>query len=139
MTLTLPSTQPNQYTASKQLIAGSDFNALTAQLNSNSVGRTAGIGGTQVKAAQMAKATETFSTVTSANDSAKLPKGIPGLEVWVTNADGANSLQVFTYGAGTINGTNGATIGVAQAANANSATLYKCMSTSSAGDVWITK
>lgn len=140
MPLTLPSTQARQYTTSRQLIAGDDFNNVIAQLNSEKDGITAGAGGTQAKATQLTAHVNTIATVASANDSCKLPKGFPGLEVWITNADAADSAQIFTYGKGTINGTDGAATGVAQAANANSATIYKCMRVDSTlGDIWVTK
>ncbi len=140
MVLRLPSTQARQYTTSKQLIGGDDFNNLVAQLNSEADGLIAGIGGGQANATQINTASATIKTVTTGNDSAKLPKGIPGLDIFIQNADGANSLQVFTFGKGTINGTDGAVTGVAQAANANSATNYICMRVDAVlGDIWITK
>lgn len=138
--LTLPSNQPRQYTTSKQLIGGDDFNAVVAAQFSEKDGIVAGIGGGQAAAIQLAAAVNTIKTVTTANDSAKLPKGIQGLEVWISNADAANSAQVFTYGKGTINGTDGVATGVALAANANSATLYKCLRIDSVtGEIWISK
>ena len=140
MVLALSSTQPRQYTTSKQLIGGDDFNNIVAQINSEADGLVAGIGGTQANAKQINTASATFKTVTTANDSAKLPKGIPGLDIFVQNADAANSMQVFTFAKGTINGTDGAATGVPQAANANSATNYICMRVDATlGDIWITK
>lgn len=140
MTLSLPSSAPNQYSASKQLIAGSDFNNLVAQSNSGQDGITAGAGGTQALAFQLTKAVNIISTVATGNDSVKLPKGILGLEVWVQNAAAANSAQVYTFGKGTINNTDGATTGVALAASLTGATAYKCMDiTAAAGDVWVSK
>lgn len=138
--LTLPSKQANQYTASKQLIAGSDFNNLLAQLNSEADGIIAGVGGTQALATQLKAAVNTIGTVTNANDSVKLPKGIPGLEIWIQNAGAGNSAQVFTYAAGTINNTDGAATGVALAGSLTGATLYKCMRIDPVnGDIWVSK
>jgi len=140
MTLKLPSTQARQYTTSRQLIAGDDFNNLVAQLNSEADGLTAGAGGTQAKALQLGAAVNTVSTVASANDSVKLPKGIPGLEVWIQNAGGGNSIQVFVYNTGTINNTDGAATGVALAASLTAATLYKCLRIDPTnGDIWVSK
>lgn len=140
MVLRLPSTQANQYTTSKQLIGGHDFNNHTAQLNSGQDGITAGAGGTQLLAFQLNSAVNVISTVTTGNDSVKLPKGILGLEVWVQNAGGGNSAQVFTFGKGTINNTDGAATGVALAASLTGATMYKCIDiTTAAGDVWVSK
>lgn len=142
MSLSLPSLAANLYTASKQLISGSDFNNHSAQLNSGQDGITAGAGGTQSKAFQLTKAVNVISSVVTANDSVKLPKGILGLEVWIQNADTVtgNSAQVFTYGKGTINNTDGAAIGIALAESVTGATMYKCMDiTAAAGDVWVSK
>jgi len=133
---TLPNSAVKPYTSSKQLVAGSDINNIVSQLNSAQDGIIAGAGGTQALATQLGAAVNNVSTVASANDSVKLPKGFPGLEVWVANED-ADSLQVFTYGAGTINGTNGATTGVALATGV---ALYKCLKVSSAGvETWVSK
>lgn len=140
MALNLPSLAARVYTTSKQLIGGDDFNNLASQLNSGQDGITAGIGGTQAKATQLTKAVNVIGTVVTANDSVKLPKGILGLEVWIQNADGADSAQVFTFGKGTINNTDGAATGVALAASLTGATMYKCMDiTAAAGDVWVSK
>ena len=54
MALKLPNKQPNQYTTSRQLVSGDDINNLTAQLNSEADGLTAGAGGTQALALQLA-------------------------------------------------------------------------------------
>lgn len=142
MTLTLPSSAARQYTTSKQLIGGDDFNNHSAQLNSGQDGITAGAGGGQAKAFQLTKAVNVISSVVTANDSVKLPKGILGLEVWVQNADTVtnNSAQVYTYGKGTINNTDGAAVGVALAESVTAATMYKCIDiTAAAGDVWVSK
>jgi hypothetical protein len=140
MTLTLPSSQPKQYSTSIQLIGGDDFNAVVAQLNSEKDGIVAGIGGTQAKATQLAAHVNTIKTVTTAADSVKLPKGFTGLQVWVCNADAANDCQVFTYGVGTIGGTDGAATGVNLAHNANAVTIYKCMRIDSVlGEIWLSK
>ena len=140
MVISLPSLAANIYTASKQLISGSDFNNLSAQLNSGQDGITAGAGGTQALAYQLNKAVNVIATVVTGNDSVKLPKGILGLEVWIQNAAAANSAQVFTYGKGTINNTDGAATGVALAASVAGATMYKCIDiTAAAGDVWVSK
>jgi len=128
------------YTASRQLIGGDDFNNHSAQLNSeNSNNLTATVGGGQANALQLIAANNTIAIVANANDSIKLPKGHSGLNIWVTNAGGA-SMQVFTFGKGTINGTDGLATGVAQANNANTATLYHCMRIDATiGDIWVTK
>lgn len=138
--LTLPSNQPRQYTTSKQLIGGDDFNALVAELNSGEVDITAGAGGTQATGYQLKAAVNTIKTVTTANDGVKLPKGFTGLEVWVQNRAAANSATVFTYGVGSINNTDGAATGVALAASKAGATMYKCIYSNAAdGDVWVSK
>lgn len=104
---------PNQYTPSRQMIGGDDFNNVTAQLNSLESGITAAVGGTQALARQLTAAVNTIATVATAADSVKLPKGYPGLTIMVVNED-ADSLQVFGYGSDTIDGIATAT-GKAQA------------------------
>lgn len=132
----LSSSAPKPYTSSRQLIGGDDFNNVVSQLNSAKDGITAGAGGTQALATQLSAAVNNVATVATANDSVKLPKGFPGLEVWVANED-ADSLQVFTYGVGTIDGTDGAATGVAQATGTK---LYKCRKVSTAGaETWVSK
>lgn len=135
--LTLPNKQANQYTSSRQLINGDDINNLVSQLNSNEVGITARAGGGQANAYQLKTATNELTTVATNADSVKLPKGIPGLEVWVQNAGAANA-QVFVYNTGTINGTDGSAIGVAL--NSGSVAVYKCMKVTAAGvETWVSK
>ncbi len=127
---------PNPYTSSRQLVSGEDVNNIVAQLNSTKDGISAGVGGTQALATQLDAAVNNVATVASANDSVKLPKGFPSLEVWIVNDD-ADSLQVFNYAAGTIDGTNGATTGVAQAQGTK---IYKCVKVSTAGvETWVSK
>lgn len=139
--LTLPSAIAALYTASRQLIAGSDFNNIVAQLNSSETGITAHAGGGQASARQLVAACNIVTVVATAADSVKLPKGINGLEVWVQNADAADSMTVYTYGTGTIDGADGVATGKAQAANANSGTVYKCINVNAqtGAETWITK
>ncbi len=140
MTLKLASTQPKLYTTSKQLIGGDDFNNVVSQLNSEKDGIVAGIGGGQAAATQLAAAVNTVKTVTTAADSVKLPKGFTGLEVWVSNADAANDATIFTFGVGTINGTDGAATGINLAHNANTAIIFKCLRIDATlGDIWFSK
>lgn len=139
MPLTLPNSAPSQYTSSRQLIAGSDVNNLTSQLNTGSSGIVARAGGGQALATPLTSHVNNIATVASATDSIRLPLGFPGLEVWVRNA-GANSAQVFTSRTGTINGTDSVATGVALAVAANSATIYKCLAVSGAGaETWVSK
>src|SRR6185369_6161804 len=105
MALRLPNSQARQYTSSRQLIAGDDFNNLVAQFNSMEDTITASTTQTQLGAKQLSSSVNILTSVANANDAVKLPKGIPGLEVTIQNA-GGNSAQVYTYGAGTIMGTN---------------------------------
>lgn len=137
MALTLPSVAARIYTASRQLIGGDDFNKLNAMLTSNQTGITAQAGGGQATATQLTAATSVVETVASANDSVKLPKGIPGLAITVQNV-GANSTQVFTQNAGTINATvNGVTTGVAIAANAS--LLFECVKVTATSESWVSR
>lgn len=138
--ITLPSKQPEQYTSSRQLISGADFNNVVAQLNSSARDITARAGGGQARATQLNAANNILGTVVTAADSVKLPKGINGLEVWIQNA-GASNAQVFTYGTGTINNTDGVATGVVLAPNAASATMYKCINVNAqtGAETWVTK
>lgn len=141
MTLYLPNSAPAQLIPSRQLVPGDIINNITAQLNSNEVGITAKAGGGQASATQLRAATNIIATVATANDSAKLPKGINGLEVWVQNAGGGNSAQIFTYGTGTINNTDGVATGVALAASLTGATIYKCLyvNAQTGAETWVSK
>lgn len=132
----LPNRVVAPYTSSRQLVGGDDINNIVSQLNSAKDGIAAGVGGTQALATQLGSSVNNVATVATAADSVKLPKGFPGLEVWVANED-ADSLQVFTFAAGTIDTVNGATTGVAQAQGTK---VYKCMKVSSAGvETWVSK
>lgn len=137
--LTLPSKQAAQYTPSRQMISGDDFNNVVAQLNSSESGITAKAGGGQGAATQLRASNNIISVCATANDSAKLPKGISGLEVWVQNT-GVADATVYTYGTGTINNTDGVATGVALAHSALTATMYKCINVSNSGvETWVTK
>ena len=78
---------------------------------------TAGVGGTQANAVLLPNTINRVGTVTSANDSVKLPAATVGLEIWVINR-GANPMQVFGSGTDTINGIATAT-GISQGVNTN--------------------
>lgn len=142
MPLPFPSKAPAQYTTSKQMIAGSDFNNLAAQLNSAEDGITATAAGSQATSYQLKAAVNNVTVVASANDGVRLPKGFVGLTVWVRNADAADSLRVFPYPAtaqaasDTINGGANADI----AGGANNVTIFRVISVSATGAAnWITK
>ena len=108
----LPSTAPNNYTYSRQLVDGKDMNNITQQLNSITVGIVAHAGGGQADAVQLNAATNVIATVANANDSVKLPIGFPGLKVLIINQD-ADAVGVYGYNStDTING--GATVNQAQ-------------------------
>lgn len=140
MVLRLPNSQPRQYTTSRQMIAGDDFNNLVGQLNSQESGITASTVQTQAGAKQLGSHVNLISTVANANDAVKLPKGFPGLVVWIQNRAAANSAQVYTYGVGTINNVDGAVTGVALAASKTGATMYKCLDVDSTGaETWVSK
>lgn len=133
----IPSKSPNRYVTSRQLIGGDDFNNVVDQLNSNAVDIVAQADTTKANATQLNAHVNTVATVAGAADSLKLPKGFPGLEVWIINS-GANAAQVFGYGSDTINSIDTAT-GVSQAAGAT--TIYKCNSMDAVTKIanWISK
>lgn len=142
MPLPFPSKAPAVYSTSKQLISGADFNNLVAQLNSAEDAITATPGGTQATSYQLKAAVNVVTVVATANDGVRLPKGFVGLEVWVRNADAADSLRVFPYpaiaGAATDTINGGASFDVASAPT--SATIFRCISVSATGAAnWITK
>lgn len=99
----LASSAPGSYTSSRQLVSGKDMENIISQLNSMESGITATAGGGKTNARQLVSAVNTISTVATAADSVKMPKGFPGLEVWVINED-ADSLQAFGFGSDTIDG-----------------------------------
>jgi|SRR6185369_15786778 len=137
MALTLSGVAAKIYTASRQLIGGDDFNKVNAMLTSNQTGITARAGGGQANATQLNTATAVVETVATTADSVKLPKGFPGVMVTVQNV-GANSLQLFTQNAGTINAvTDGVATGVAIAANAS--LLLECVKVTSTSESWVSR
>lgn len=106
----------------------------TTGLNTSSVevGITAFAGGGQTSARLLTKRVNRVDTVATAADSIKLPLGVAGQEVFLTN-NTATSMQVFASGTGTINigaGDVATATGVAQAANKSA--LYVCTSNSPA-------
>lgn len=122
----LPSTAPNNYTSSRQLVDGKDMNSITQQLNSITVGIVAHAGGGQADAVQLNAATNVVATVANANDSVKLPIGFPGLKVLIINQN-ANAVGVYGYNStDTING--GATVNQAQGTK-----TYVCI----AAGIWV--
>lgn len=88
-------------------------------------GLTAKAGGGQASATQLNSGMNVLGTVATDADSTKLPAGTAGEIVYLFNG-GAKSAQTFTFAAGTINGVNGVTTGVAQASGTNGA--YCCLS-----------
>ncbi len=124
----LPNKTPPQYTSSRQLISGADFNNVVSQLNSGESGITAGAVQTQAGARQLNAAVNTISTVAAAGDGVRLPKGFVGLEVWIINTD-ADDIQVYGFSTDTINSVATAT-GVTQS---GLSAIYKCNTVSAAG------
>lgn len=114
---------PAQYLSSRQLIAGSDFNNVTSQLNSVESGITAHSGGTKAAAYQLKAATNLVTVSAADTDSVMLPVGFDGLEVIIINADAAQDIQVFGNGTDTINDIATAT-GIAQGQRTMG--IYKC-------------
>jgi hypothetical protein len=80
--------------------------------------------GTQANANLLLGTFNEVTTVATANDSVRLPLGLPGLWVAVRNS-GVASMQVYGSGTDTINGVATAT-GVAQATGTSA--LYFCVS-----------
>lgn len=119
--MTIPASAPTKYSASRQLIAGSDINNLSDQLNSfQELTALAGGAkpGTQINAANV------HATSATDLDSFSLPAGLfPGMSVFIANPTG-HSIQVYGLGSDTINDVATAT-GVTQnsAVNAN----YVCV------------
>lgn len=118
------------YTASKQLIAGTDFNTVTAQLYSAQA-MTAGV--TQTQAFALANnligSASVAVTTGNANDVVALPKGYPGLQIYIANLS-ANALQVFPFTGDTID-AGAANASLSQAASKNA--IYKCITATPGG------
>ena len=75
MTLVLASKAPNQYTSSRQLVAGADMNNIIAQLNTIESGITAFAGGGKASARQLTAAVNTIATVATAAEPAVVADG----------------------------------------------------------------
>lgn len=113
----LPTLPFNRYISSRQLIAGSDFNAHSDFLTSfiGNLTALAG-GGRSAKTPVFNAAYNEVTTVVTAADSFVLPIAKVGLSITAANL-GAASMQVFGNGTDTISGTAGS-VGVAHAVNA---------------------
>lgn len=119
----LPKLSLQRYTSSRQLVQGSDMNALNDLLASFLGGIVALAGGTRVAATPVLNAANCeITTCATAADSAVLPKAKVGLDITVTNS-GAASAQIFADGTDTIQGTAGS-VGVALAPAATA--RYHC-------------
>lgn len=95
-----------------------------------STGLTAHAGGGQASALQLVAAMNEVTTVATGADSVALPLAVAGMVVYVENAAGANSMQVFGAGTDTINAVATGT-GVAQAAGKSG--VYFCVKSAPAG------
>lgn len=69
----------------------------------STVETTAHAGGGQASATVLTASYNPVTTVASAGDSVKLPAGLPGMLITVTNADPTNSMDVFPASGETIN------------------------------------
>lgn len=121
------------FTVTKGLQYGLDLQKFSQMQGGGAPDLVAGVGGTKANAVLVQATNTRVKTVTNANDSILLPPGYIGLEVWLYNADAANSMQVFGSNNDTINDVATAT-GVAQAHGVLA--VYRCMQTtgsSSAG------
>jgi len=119
--MTIPASAPNKYTSSRQLVAGSDINNISDQLNSYQE-LTALAGGakpgTQINAANI------HALAASDLDSFSLPAGLfPGMKVFLANYSG-HSVQVYGLGNDTVNDVATAT-GVTQNNSTNA--IYQCI------------
>lgn len=114
------------------LQSGVTLNAWLAELQGVTSNLTAHAGGGKTNALLLDSAINEVVTVTSANDSLKLPIGRVGRQITVVNF-GSNSLQVFGSGSDTINEVATAT-GVAQAAGKTS--VYTCTSVTAGVFAW---
>ncbi len=104
------------YSSSKQLVSGSDFNKVIDLLTTFQQ-VTALAGGTRVTATPVLNAANVEITVSAtANDSVVLPPAKVGFDIVVVN-NGVASAQIFANGSDVINATAGSA-GVALAAAA---------------------
>ncbi len=112
-----------RYLPSKQLIAGSDINAIGDLLISfqQVVATPSGSVTTSIR---LNAANVEITAVATAADGVLLPPAKAGLTVAILNSDAADAAQVFAGGGNTINATAGAT-GVSLAAGA--AAIFKCI------------
>lgn len=101
------------------------------QLSSSTTGIAAFATGGQTNATLLTSTVNRVTTVTSANDSIKLPPNVPGFQVTVINS-GTNPCQVFGSGTDQINNVASAT-GVSQ--QPNSLVIY----TAAAAGLWFSE
>jgi hypothetical protein len=114
----IPSAPNQRYTTSKQLIAGSDMNNLSDQLNSAQ--KLTALGTTQATAAAINAANVEIASGSAANAGVRLPTSYPGLIVNILN----NSLNTSdVYPGGTDQIQNAGTTYAAASAAVTMATL----------------
>jgi hypothetical protein len=114
----IPSAPNQRYTTSKQLIAGSDMNNLSDQLNSAQ--KLTALGTTQATAAPVNAANVEIASGSAANAGIRLPTSYPGLIINILN----NSLNTSdVYPGGTDQIQNAGTTYAAASAAVTMATL----------------
>jgi hypothetical protein len=114
----IPSAPNQRYTTSKQLIAGSDMNNLSDQLNSAQ--KLTALGTTQATAAPVNASNVEIASGSAANAGIRLPTSYPGLIINILN----NSLNTSdVYPGGTDQIQNAGTTYAAASAAVTMATL----------------
>ena len=97
MTVTFPAGPPRIYTASRQLIAGDDFNSLSG--HNYSFQTINAVGATQATATPInaANVEVSVSALSVNNGGVLLPPSYPGAEVSILN-NSANTTKVYPFG-----------------------------------------
>lgn len=112
-----------------RLIDGTALNRALGRIFQGGLSRqdsiTAFAGGGRTSATQLIKSLNRITVVATAGDSVALPKAIAGSLVWVTNADAADSLNIFTK-ASTSDTINGSAATVAYALAAGKTAVFIC-------------
>ncbi len=116
--MSIPKSPNQRYTSSRQLIAGSDMNNLTDQLNSFQA--LTALGATQVTAAAIDAANVEIKAGSANNAGAIMPVSFPGLQVDILN-NSANTTKIYPNGLDQIQ--NGGTTYAAAGVDVDMATL----------------
>lgn len=121
--MSIPKSSPNRYTTSRQMIAGSDINNLSDQLNSYQLLTALGVA--QADAAAIDAANVEIASGSANNSGARLPVAFPGVEVSILS-NSLNTTVIYGNGTDTIQ-TTGTTFAASVTMATLVSTVFKCI------------